>query len=272
MKHILLFFSLLFSVIACTTKNTEEKEILFYARILQEKKAEVHTDIVRMQKWINDRGIGRDLPFLIDSKNILDTIDVLVEKNQLATAEKIIEKKLKQLSGLALIDPAAAILEMQYMDSLFAVKHDTIANILLRASIYNGLQLVVENNVQNFGTYCGFAAGTKAIYESEAYKLYDTLRIVVMPDNPRCTGNIADVMCQQKEEMEFEYIKYYFIQLKTADTLKATYKSIKQVLLVSTVLKEKGDYVLQGTCVVSGKIGNRSGSFALHTNELIRIK
>lgn len=75
-----------------------------------------------MQKWINERGIGRDLPFLIDSKNILDTIDVLVEKNQLATAEKIIEKKLKQLSGLALIDPAAAILEMQYMDSLFAVK------------------------------------------------------------------------------------------------------------------------------------------------------
>lgn len=42
-----------------------------------------------------------------------------------------------------------------------------------------------------------------------------------MPDNTRCTGNIADVMCQQEEEMEFEYKKYYFYSVKNSRYTKS---------------------------------------------------
>lgn len=274
MKASILFLSSIFLLLSCSRKP-DEKELKFYNGLLQQEITEVNEINSRMYFFLNTYGAKRDTSVLLKTTRLLDSIQLYVNQNQLKKAvEKIVEafddfKTNKELHETCISNCN----EIQYLDSLHTVTHDTLSNLKLRIGIYSNLKKNLRYRFQYMSGSCMPGESTNVQYQSKGYALNDTFYIIVSPH--KIFNNSVDKL--NFDQLEIEYLptnpkrkNFTLIHIATKDTVAITIRRVKTNLLITTVFKEKGDYLLNGQSYIEDPMYKMHEFYS--TNSIIQIR
>jgi hypothetical protein len=275
MKTFVLFLSSMFLLLSCSTKP-DQKELNFYNRLLEQEIAEVKQTYSRMKFHLNTQNIKRDTSSVLKVSGLIDTADLYVNQNRLHEIQQIMVSEFRAIKADTSTDKEIKkyIHEITSLDSLYNVRRDTLSNLVYRIGIYSNLKYLIQLQSQNMGYSCFPGMPTSVQYESKGYVLNDTFLAIV---SPCVTTNKYDYVSKFNfDQLEVEYLpfdpkrkNFTLVNIATKDTVPIAIRRLKTNLLITTVFKEKGDYLLNGQSYIKGE-PNRFGFYS--TNTIIQIR